>query len=54
MAEFRYEATDSGWRLPLRDALVVGYAAPSDSAWPGALDALCTVLRQGRTTQMSR
>ena len=54
MAEFRYEATGTGWRLPLRDALVVGYAAPSDSAWPGALDALCTVLRQGRTTQMSR
>ena len=51
LAEFRYEATGTGWQLPLRDALVVGYAAPSDSAWPGALDALCTVLRQGRTTQ---
>ncbi|MCA1223699.1 PLP-dependent aminotransferase family protein [Streptomyces sp. 8L] len=27
-----------------RDALVVGYATPSDSAWAGALDALCRVL----------
>jgi GntR family transcriptional regulator/MocR family aminotransferase len=26
------------------DALVVGYATPSDSAWSGALDALCRVL----------
>jgi GntR family transcriptional regulator/MocR family aminotransferase len=30
--------------LPERDALVVNYAAPSDSAWAGALDALCRVL----------
>ncbi|MCP9944878.1 PLP-dependent aminotransferase family protein [Streptomyces somaliensis] len=29
---------------PGRDALVVGYATPTDSAWPGALDALCRVL----------
>ncbi|SCK13461.1 GntR family transcriptional regulator / MocR family aminotransferase [Streptomyces sp. AmelKG-E11A] len=27
-----------------RDALVVGYAAPSESAWPGTLDALCRAL----------
>ncbi|MCF3964989.1 aminotransferase-like domain-containing protein, partial [Streptomyces fuscigenes] len=27
-----------------RDALVVGYATPPDSAWAGALDALCRVL----------
>lgn len=27
-----------------RDALVVGYATPSDSAWSGALHALCRVL----------
>ncbi|MFD7547087.1 PLP-dependent aminotransferase family protein [Streptomyces sp. NPDC059816] len=26
------------------DALVVGYGVPSDSAWPGTLDALCAVL----------
>src|SRR3954451_11590833 len=39
MSEFRYEAVDSGWRLPERDALVIGYAAPSDSAWAGTLDA---------------
>ena len=44
MAEFRYEVADSGWRLPEQDALVVGYAAPSDSAWAGALDALCMVM----------
>ena len=44
MAEFRYEAADSGWRLPEQDALVVNYAAPSDSAWAGALDALCRVM----------
>ncbi|WP_411115064.1 PLP-dependent aminotransferase family protein [Streptomyces sp. 029-5] len=29
---------------PGRDALVVGYATPPDSAWTGALDALCRVL----------
>jgi GntR family transcriptional regulator / MocR family aminotransferase len=44
MAEFRYEVADSPWRLPEQDALVVGYAAPSDSAWAGALDALCRVM----------
>ena len=44
MAEFRYEVADSGWRLPEQDALVVGYAAPSDSAWAGTLDALCKVM----------
>ena len=47
MAEFRYEVAGSGWRLPDRDALVVGYAAPSDSAWAGALDALCRVMPSG-------
>jgi GntR family transcriptional regulator/MocR family aminotransferase len=44
LAEYRYEVPDSGWQLPDVDALVVGYAAPSDSAWPGALDALCRAL----------
>jgi GntR family transcriptional regulator/MocR family aminotransferase len=44
LAEYRYTAADSDRHLPLRDALVVGYAAPSDSAWPGTLDALCGVL----------
>ncbi|MGA5868629.1 PLP-dependent aminotransferase family protein [Streptomyces cinereoruber] len=29
---------------PSPDALVIGYATPSDSAWPGALEALCGVL----------
>ena len=44
MAEFRYEVADSAWQLPARDALVVNYAAPSDSAWTGGLDTLCRVL----------
>lgn len=44
MAPFRHEVAGSGRRLPERDALVVNYAAPSDSAWAGALDALCRVL----------
>ncbi|WP_432121911.1 PLP-dependent aminotransferase family protein [Streptomyces sp. S1] len=30
--------------LPAPPALVVGYATPSDSAWPGALETLCRVL----------
>ncbi|MFK3978927.1 PLP-dependent aminotransferase family protein [Micromonospora sp. NPDC050397] len=44
LAQFRYEVADSGRRPPERDALVVNYAAPSDSAWAGALDALCRVM----------
>jgi GntR family transcriptional regulator/MocR family aminotransferase len=44
MAEYRHEVADSGWRLPEQDALVVNYAAPSDSAWAGALGALCRVM----------
>jgi GntR family transcriptional regulator/MocR family aminotransferase len=41
MAEFRHEALD---QPAARDALVVNYSAVSDSAWPGALDALCAVM----------
>jgi GntR family transcriptional regulator/MocR family aminotransferase len=44
MAEFRYEVAESSWQLPEQDALVVNYAAPSDSAWAGGLDALCRVM----------
>ncbi|MFD0138626.1 MocR-like pyridoxine biosynthesis transcription factor PdxR [Streptomyces sp. NPDC003631] len=44
LRQFGHEAAGSGWRLPERDALVVNYAAPSDSAWAGALDALCRVM----------
>ncbi|MBF9133225.1 PLP-dependent aminotransferase family protein [Plantactinospora sp. S1510] len=44
MAQFRYEVPDSGWQLPEQDALVVNYAALPDSAWAGALDALCRVM----------
>ncbi|MEU4098337.1 PLP-dependent aminotransferase family protein [Streptomyces sp. NPDC026673] len=46
LRDFGHEARDSGWRLPERDALVVNYAAPSDSTWKGALDTLCGVLPQ--------
>jgi GntR family transcriptional regulator/MocR family aminotransferase len=44
LTQFGYEVADYGWQFPERDALVVNYAAPSDSAWAGALDALCRVM----------
>jgi GntR family transcriptional regulator/MocR family aminotransferase len=44
MTEFRHETADAGWHLPELDALVVNYAAPSASAWSGALDVLCQVM----------
>jgi GntR family transcriptional regulator/MocR family aminotransferase len=44
LTQFRYEVARCGWQLPERDALVVNYAAPSDSAWAGVLDALCRVM----------
>ncbi len=44
MAQFRYEVAGCEWQLPEQDALVVGYAAPSDSGWAGALDALCRMM----------
>ncbi|MBM7494274.1 DNA-binding transcriptional MocR family regulator [Micromonospora luteifusca] len=44
MADFRHELADSRGQSAERDALVVNYAAPSDSAWAGALDALCRVM----------
>jgi GntR family transcriptional regulator/MocR family aminotransferase len=43
MAEFRHEEAGTGGPAE-RDALVVNFAAPSDSAWSGALDALCRVM----------
>ncbi|MFE3327698.1 PLP-dependent aminotransferase family protein [Streptomyces sp. NPDC059176] len=39
LGRYRHPATPSG-----ADGLVVGYGTPSDSAWSGALDALCRVL----------
>lgn len=42
MAEFRHEAHAPQASRP--DALVVNYSAVSDSAWAGALDALCSVM----------
>ncbi|WP_405765039.1 PLP-dependent aminotransferase family protein [Actinacidiphila glaucinigra] len=44
LREFAHEEEGAGRQLPERDALVVNYAAPSDSAWTGALDTLCGVL----------
>ena len=46
MTRFRHpSAVPSGALAPGgSDALVVGYATPPDSAWAGALDALCRVL----------
>lgn len=37
----RYRHPDAA---PGRDALVIGYGSPSESAWTGALEALCRVL----------
>ncbi|MDX3376701.1 PLP-dependent aminotransferase family protein [Streptomyces sp. ME02-6991-2A] len=39
LATYRHPDAPAG-----RDALVIGYGSPSDSAWAGALDALCRVL----------
>ncbi|MFD4698402.1 MocR-like pyridoxine biosynthesis transcription factor PdxR [Streptomyces niveus] len=39
LSSFRHPSVAPG-----RDALVIGYGAPTDSAWTGALDALCRVL----------
>ncbi|MFD5750056.1 PLP-dependent aminotransferase family protein [Streptomyces sp. NPDC127033] len=39
LADFRHPSTPPG-----PDALVVGYGTPPDSAWAGALDALCRAL----------
>jgi GntR family transcriptional regulator/MocR family aminotransferase len=44
LAEFRYDVANSARNLPEKDALVVNYAAPSDSAWAGTLEALCAVM----------
>ncbi|MGX7677538.1 MocR-like pyridoxine biosynthesis transcription factor PdxR [Jatrophihabitans sp. DSM 45814] len=44
MAEFHYDLTDPGAQPPEQDGLVVNYAAPSESAWAGALDVLCRSL----------
>lgn len=48
MAEFRQAALGTEGRPSERDALVIGFATPSDSAWAGALDALCSVLPDHR------
>jgi GntR family transcriptional regulator/MocR family aminotransferase len=44
MSDYRYQPTGTKWQLPQQDALVIGFAAPSDSAWAGALEALCRVM----------
>jgi GntR family transcriptional regulator/MocR family aminotransferase len=42
LAEFRHPEVRRWW--PATDAIVVNFAAVSDSAWPGAVRALCSVL----------
>jgi GntR family transcriptional regulator / MocR family aminotransferase len=44
LAQYRCAVPGPGWVHPKRDALVMGYAGPSDSAWPGALATLSAVL----------
>ncbi|MCU1477172.1 MAG: hypothetical protein JWQ64_1865 [Subtercola sp.] len=44
MAQFRHP--DAGPHVPRRDALVVNFSVVSDSAWPGALHTLSSVLPQ--------
>jgi GntR family transcriptional regulator/MocR family aminotransferase len=44
LSEFRHPRAERDCRPPVRDALVVNFAAPSDSAWTGALDTLCSVM----------
>jgi GntR family transcriptional regulator / MocR family aminotransferase len=48
LSQFGCEAPGPGWVFPERDALVVGYAGPSDSVWPSALETLCAVLPKNR------
>jgi GntR family transcriptional regulator/MocR family aminotransferase len=51
LADYRFEPADSKPQQSERDALVVGYAAPTESAWAGALEALCVTLSTFRYTQ---
>ena len=51
LADYRFEPTDPPSKGPERDALVVGYAAPTESAWAGALEALCATLSTFDNTQ---
>ena len=44
LAQYRCRVSGPGWVHPKRDALVMGYGGPSDSAWPSALATLCAVL----------
>ena len=44
LSQFGCEEAGPGWVFPERDALVVGFAGSSDSAWPSALETLCAVL----------
>jgi GntR family transcriptional regulator / MocR family aminotransferase len=48
LSQFGCEAPGPGWVFPERDALVVGYAGPSDRVWPSALETLCAVLPKNR------
>ncbi|SBS77884.1 GntR-family protein transcriptional regulator [uncultured Mycobacterium sp.] len=43
LSDFRFDVP--GAEVPERDALVIGYTTPTDSAWTGALHTLCSVLQ---------
>ena len=51
LADYRSEPADTRPDRPERDAQVVGYAAPTESAWAGALEALCVTLSTFNHTQ---
>lgn len=44
LSEYRFAQPEVESMSNPRDALVVGYSSPSDSAWEGTLEALCSVL----------
>ncbi|GAA3367090.1 PLP-dependent aminotransferase family protein [Streptomyces antimycoticus] len=44
ISQFLHQEEGHDCQVPVLDGLVVNYAAPSDSAWTGALDTLCAVM----------
>jgi GntR family transcriptional regulator/MocR family aminotransferase len=44
LAQYRCPVAGRGWDFADRDAIVMGYAGPSDSAWPSVMATLCAVL----------
>jgi len=48
LSQYRCPQAGPGWNYPQRDALVMGYAGPSDSAWPSTLATLCAALPKNK------